>query len=75
MIDAMLIQVCSPKPLQLGCVTGCSNPCYDPWIYLWALLSLLLVLGTALIVLSASRRVSRVERRLRGHLDQHTRGL
>jgi hypothetical protein len=65
-----LMRVCEPPPLQLGCV-HCTTPgALDPWLLLWALLMLLLVLGTALSVLSASHRVSRVERRLRRHLDR-----
>lgn len=68
----MLTPVCVPEPLVLGCTSCATHWALDPLLLLWALLMLLLVLGTALSVLSASRRVSRVERRLRRHLDRQT---
>ncbi len=66
------MQVCAvPDVVSYGCVGDCGCSGCDLLLMLWALLMLLLVLGTALSVLSASRRVSRVERRLDRHVTRY----
>ena len=67
----MMIPACAPKPLVLGC-TSCAATYDEPWLWLWALLMLLIVLGTALAVLGATRRMSRLEQRMDRHFTRHS---